>query len=223
MFCTNCGKQIIDTARFCNYCGVKVVNFDENQSAVSDKITENPALSAEDNVLNAENVENSGNLLKMTNSIPSFVPKMNESPKSGYSPDSISISAPDPMLDPVSDPADVQSVEAGAQQSEVRSETLGIPEMRDDTEAATNDFTMDAPAFNGSTVPPAMGDPALTGSTVPPAMDAPAFNGSTVTPADKANLPERKYTIGHLIMCLASTAVMAIAAGVFAGLYFSVV
>ena len=34
---------------------------------------------------------------------------------------------------------------------------------------------------------------------------------------------ERKYTIKHIIMCLASTAVCAIAAGIFAGLYFSVV
>ena len=34
---------------------------------------------------------------------------------------------------------------------------------------------------------------------------------------------ERKYTIKHIIMCLVSTAVCAIAAGVFAGLYFSVV
>ncbi len=35
--------------------------------------------------------------------------------------------------------------------------------------------------------------------------------------------PERKYTIKHIIMCLISTAVCAIAAGIFAGLYFSVV
>lgn len=34
---------------------------------------------------------------------------------------------------------------------------------------------------------------------------------------------ERKYTLKHIIMCLVSTAVCAIAAGVFAGLYFSVI
>lgn len=34
---------------------------------------------------------------------------------------------------------------------------------------------------------------------------------------------ERKYSLGHLVMCLAAAGVMAIAAGVFAGLYFSVI
>ncbi len=34
---------------------------------------------------------------------------------------------------------------------------------------------------------------------------------------------ERKYTLGHLILCLAAAGVMAVTAGVFAGLYFSVV
>lgn len=39
----------------------------------------------------------------------------------------------------------------------------------------------------------------------------------------KKNAPERKFTTLHIVMCLISTAVCAIAAGIFAGLYFSVV
>lgn len=35
--------------------------------------------------------------------------------------------------------------------------------------------------------------------------------------------PEKYYTFGHIALCLAAVAVMAIIAGVFAGLYFSVV
>ena len=40
-----------------------------------------------------------------------------------------------------------------------------------------------------------------------------------------ASNPDRKcrYTLGHIMLCLASTAIMAIIAGIFAGLYFSVV
>lgn len=34
---------------------------------------------------------------------------------------------------------------------------------------------------------------------------------------------ERKYTLGHLVMCLVTAGIMAIAAGIFAGLYFSVI
>ena len=44
-------------------------------------------------------------------------------------------------------------------------------------------------------------------------------------PAPEANSalpPEKYYTFGHLALCLAAVAVMAIVAGVFAGLYFSV-
>ena len=35
--------------------------------------------------------------------------------------------------------------------------------------------------------------------------------------------PEKYYTFGHIALCLVAVAVMAIIAGVFAGLYFSVV
>lgn len=42
-------------------------------------------------------------------------------------------------------------------------------------------------------------------------------------PAPEAALPtEKYYTFGHLALCLAAVALMAIVAGVFAGLYFSV-
>lgn len=39
----------------------------------------------------------------------------------------------------------------------------------------------------------------------------------------KPEKPEKYYTFGHIALCLAAVAVMAIFAGVFAGLYFSVV
>lgn len=42
-------------------------------------------------------------------------------------------------------------------------------------------------------------------------------------PATETALPpEKYYTFGHLALCLAAVALMAIVAGVFAGLYFSV-
>ncbi len=42
-------------------------------------------------------------------------------------------------------------------------------------------------------------------------------------PRKKKPAPVYKYSIKHILMCLISTAVCAIAAGIFAGLYFSVV
>lgn len=46
----------------------------------------------------------------------------------------------------------------------------------------------------------------------------------TITVKDEEKpVPERKYSLKHIVMCLAAAAVMAVAAGVFAGLYFSVI
>ncbi len=41
--------------------------------------------------------------------------------------------------------------------------------------------------------------------------------------AAESKKPEKYYTFGHIVMCLSAVGVMAIVAGVFAGLYFSVV
>ncbi len=62
----------------------------------------------------------------------------------------------------------------------------------------------------------------------PPVYPNPPANTVPITQEIKAesapeNKSERKYTLGHIMMCLAAVAVMAIVAGVFAGLYFSVV
>ena len=50
-------------------------------------------------------------------------------------------------------------------------------------------------------------------------MNTPVESGS----ANGKNGPERKFTGLHIALCLIATAVCAIAAGIFAGLYFSVV
>lgn len=52
-------------------------------------------------------------------------------------------------------------------------------------------------------------------------MTVPLSNNVLAKPEKRE--PEKKYTIKHIVMCLVSTAVCAIAAGIFAGLYFSVV
>ena len=52
-----------------------------------------------------------------------------------------------------------------------------------------------------------------------------ATNFSAQEPQQKVKKekPEKYYTFGHLMLCLAAVGVMAIVAGVFAGLYFSVI
>ena len=55
--------------------------------------------------------------------------------------------------------------------------------------------------------------------------EAPFLNSQAVVPTvpPQTPAPEKYYTFGHIAMCLAAVAVMAIVAGVFAGLYFSVI
>ena len=51
---------------------------------------------------------------------------------------------------------------------------------------------------------------------------APNFGGTA--PIPKENKPKEKkyYTFGHIMLCLSAVALMAVVAGIFAGLYFSV-
>lgn len=198
MFCINCGKQIADTARFCNYCGAKVVDFDEKTVENSPISSENPVSAPVDNVYNTENVENSVDLLKMNSSDSDSIPQMNEPVKSGETPFNGGATPPTS--------ADIQSGAVGAQRGAADSGNPVHP-------------AMESTAPSGSTVSTMMDGTAPNGTAVPPTMPtaAPAASAPRKEPA------ERKYTLGHIIMCLASAAVMAIVAGVFAGLYFSVV
>ncbi len=254
MFCTNCGKRIIDTARFCNYCGAKIVDIDENSGGISDNITENPVSLTSDNVINTENVENSGNLLKMTGSVPSYIPKMNEQPKSGYSPDSMPTGSDSgffPETSGLSEMGQTETTETTqtAQTTETAPTYLdpaadpyaaqtasGLPEAGQTETTETTQTTETAPAYLDPAADPyaaqtASGLPEMgqtettqTAQTTPTYLDPAADPYAVPTPSGlpKEEAP-RKYTIGHLIMCLAASGVMAIVAGVFAGLYFSVV
>lgn len=52
---------------------------------------------------------------------------------------------------------------------------------------------------------------------------APNFGSAPAPVKQKKPKTEKYYTFGHLLLCLISTGIMAIVAGVFVGLYFSVV
>lgn len=58
---------------------------------------------------------------------------------------------------------------------------------------------------------------------VPPQPTAPLFTAPVPTAPAPVEKEPKYYTFGHIALCLAAVAVMAIVAGVFAGLYFSVV
>ena len=52
---------------------------------------------------------------------------------------------------------------------------------------------------------------------------APNFGATVPVKKEKPPKAERYYTFGHIMLCLSAVALMAIVAGVFAGLYFTAI
>lgn len=74
-----------------------------------------------------------------------------------------------------------------------------------------------APAY------PSAPAPAAPAVEYPTGAMAPNFSAQVPQQKAKKEKSEKYYTFGHLMLCLAAVGVMAIVAGVFAGLYFSVI
>lgn len=96
------------------------------------------------------------------------------------------------------------------------------------SEEQPGDAALNAPLEEKTSLPTPNVIPTMGVGTSSPANAntpiAPIAENPNVAPAPSApEKPERRYTLGHIFICLAAVAVMAITAGVFAGLYFSVV
>lgn len=176
MFCTNCGKEIIDTAKFCNFCGTPVKN--------------------------------------MAASVP-VTPINPVQPTEPVQP----VSQPEQTAFDYTESTDVPVTDNVTEMPETEVPAAEIAPEYESTEEISE------PAAE-SVIPTPNTIPTYGAST--PVYPVPSANNVPVTQEIKAETapetkPERKYTLGHIMMCLAAVAVMAIVAGVFAGLYFSVV
>ena len=186
------------------------MNSAENSENLTQNIPSNPVTTPTDSVLNTENVENvenSGNLLNMTEQVPPSIPQMNETPKSGFAAPQTGFGE---AIAPAAQVAPVAPVEQGA------SIIPGAVGSQSEPSAAFAAESLGQPSINDTPT-----EPPVSGAASQFAQVAPA--AQVASEAAKKHTAEHKYTLGHLIMCLASTAIMAIVAGVFAGLYFSVV
>ncbi|MBQ8170830.1 MAG: zinc-ribbon domain-containing protein [Oscillospiraceae bacterium] len=79
--------------------------------------------------------------------------------------------------------------------------------------------TEQRPAYTNPIYP----NPPAPAMEYPTGAMAPNFSAQVPQQKTKKEKPEKYYTFGHLMLCLAAVGVMAIVAGVFAGLYFSVI
>jgi len=106
--------------------------------------------------------------------------------------------------------------------------TDSTPIYKETSSVPLNDSNTDYHEMPKNSMPMFDTQTADTVLTSPETAANPAETGSPVSVPiiDIENAPkkvEKYYTFGHIAMCLAAVAVMAIVAGVFAGLYFSVV
>lgn len=194
MFCTNCGKEIIDTAKFCNFCGMPVKNMAASVpiDPVQPVQPTQPEQTAPD-YTESTSIPVTENAPEMPESI-SEIPSVDSAPE--YESESVA---------EIDEETSESAVEASADDESAANESAIPTSNNIPTYGASNPVYSAPPAYPNTPV-----------NTVPITQEIKA----ETAPETK---PERRYTLGHIMMCLAAVAVMAIVAGVFAGLYFSVV
>ena len=245
MFCVNCGKQIVDDAKFCSFCGTPVRNVvvqtpspaPAAEQPVQDiPVAENPVTeqpvqdipAAEARLLEQPFKDISAAEATVSEQpvqdIPTTEARLLEQPFKDISADEAPVSE-----QPVQDIPDAEARLLEQPFKDISADEAPISELPEqDIPAHENPIygniisepsVPSAPQnFAENPVPgiiPTSGisqQPQNVGGIIPEAAKNP--------PVER---PERKYTLGHIMICLAAVAVMAITAGVFAGLYFSVV
>ena len=202
MFCGNCGKEMISNTRFCQFCGAE-------QTAV---VISPASIPVSTPVAEPDDTTDTPDISSIPVSGTSIEPSVTSIP---IEPSVTSMGVPaDESIEAVDESAPAES--SAATTETIAATVVGLP-----TPNAIPTSNMDRP------------EPAVYASPVKtevPAQAVPTKTAARAVPqteitikSEEKRRPERKYTLGHIVMCLAAAAVMAITAGVFAGLYFSVI
>ncbi len=194
MFCSKCGRPVTDGALFCTFCGNSLRAV--NNGSLEDKALENLA---------SESVPVSANTGYATSkSVPMYGNSIPETEKS------------QPITEGAGDSAAMYGAASSIPLNDSESVQPEAPRKSIpffDTETADNIVSKSTETAAG------MHEIEATASVSYP-------EHAAVPILDIENTPpkvEKYYTFGHIALCLAAVAVMAITAGVFAGLYFSVI
>lgn len=229
MYCTTCGKQIIDTARFCNFCGSPVVGMAFGAPTAPPqaptRVQAAPVAPAYTEPVQPE--------------IPPM-PSYEETEQSEASAKLDSVEAPaeldnfetpNPEIPPYEQAVQPENNDQPEASAELYNSEISSPEIPPYQQAVQpeNSTASVLPETAPDQVPPpVLNENAMRTFSAPAPNQIPINGEGSVHVAEipekpaKA-LPERKYTFGHIMMCLGAVAIMAIVAGVFAGLYFTVV
>ena len=202
MYCINCGKENPDDVKFCCFCGTPANPVSRSIEEISDKISENLAENGQLEIEDAADITSA------------ISEKIDEKPAKNAVENTAASQIPIPPVIPTAPtsstapvsrvaPADLVS-NVSPVRNPMPSSPYGYPR---------NPYSQPQP---------------INTQGASPAVKA-AQNAQNVNAPTKTNIPNEKqyvvrtFTLKHIIMCLISTAVCAIAAGIFAGLYFSVI
>lgn len=206
MYCMNCGKENLDNAKFCCFCGTQANAVSRSIEEISDKISENLAENGQLEIEDAADITSA--ISKKIDETPVESTPVNTTSAASQIPvPPVVPTAPTSSTAPVSRVAPVAPVNGvSSARNPMPSSPYGYPR---------NPYGYPLP------------QPINTQGASPAAKAA--QSAQDVNVSMKSAVPEEKqrvvrtYTLKHIIMCLVSTAVCAIAAGIFAGLYFSVI
>jgi len=207
MFCTNCGKEIIDTAKFCNFCGSPILN--AAASVPVSPVTPAPTVQP------APDFSESADIPVTENNYGGAVGEAAEIAENNN--ETIPTEAAGAAVENTAPKETSTAVDTNAADIPDTSSAFSSSDMSNAANVSNVPTPNTIPTYGTSgpvySAPLAYPSPAQSMGTIP-------VKSAEPKPESK---PERKYTLGHIMMCLAAVAVMAIVAGVFAGLYFSVV
>ncbi len=198
MFCRVCGRSMSDSDLFCTWCGTKVLN----RRGVSEESNtgENGEAPVSQNINAEENAPEKSEVISAEeNSIP-----VNESDSTLKNEN---VSMPDAN---------------GSEQIYESNSTAVSREYAQASKPLGNSINGEVQFSQPDAVQGLTGAQREKAQVPPP----PVKFGEEIPINQEVRdnkKPEKYYTSGHIVMCLAAVGIMAIVAGVFAGLYFSVV
>ena len=235
MYCMNCGKENPDGVKFCCFCGKQAITVPRSIEEITDKISENLA---ENGQLDFEDTADiTSSLSEKSGEISSVISEV------------LSEKTVEKPVDNVADNAPRNAAEKAPENTAVKpvAPQIPVPPVVPTAPASsTKPVSRVAPSDLVSNVSPVRNPMPSSPYGYPrnpyayPQPQPINTNGSSPAPRVAQNTPNmnvpikntapeekqgvgRTFTLKHIIMCLVSTAVCAIAAGVFAGLYFSVI
>lgn len=212
MYCMNCGKENPDGVKFCCFCGTPAYTVPRSIEEISDKISENLA---ENGQLEFEDAADITSVISEVTSEKIDEKSVENSPENSEAKPAAS-QIPVPPVVPTAPTSSTAPISPISPTELIKN----VSPVRNPMPSSPYGYPRNPYAYpQPQPINPRGASPAPKAAQSAANVNVPMKN----TVPEKKQEVGRTFTLKHIIMCLVSTAVCAIAAGVFAGLYFSVV